>query len=86
MGTDRSAALVGEVMGHYSSFVVKIWVDSGGGMSRGQIQHVATRETAHFLTIEKMAEFMVSHLEAGQNECDALLEDAMLNLGPRETD
>jgi hypothetical protein len=73
-------------MGHYSSFVVRIWVDSGGAMSRGQIQHVASRETAHFLTIEKMTEFMVSHLGAGQNECDVLPEDAMLNLGPRETD
>lgn len=50
--------------GHYSSFVLKIWVDEGNdeGFIRGQIQHVDTRESMHFLDLDKMTAFIMSHL------------------------
>ena len=50
--------------GYYSSFVVKIWVNEGNdaGMLRGQIHHVGTQESAHFLNFDKMMEFIMSHL------------------------
>lgn len=56
-------------MGHYSSFVVKIWVDDGNneGMLRGQIQHVETLESAHFVDLEKMTAFIVNHLNSLKN-------------------
>ncbi len=67
-GHPRLAVPIRYVMGYYSSFVVKVWVDDGGAMSRGQVQHVATRETVYFLSFDKLLEFMVSHLKSDQNE------------------
>ena len=48
--------------GYYNTFVVKIWCDDGGEMVRGHIQHVSTQEHTYFLSLENMADFMVSHL------------------------
>ncbi len=59
--------LTDDVMGYYSSFVVKIWVAEDGRMSRGHIQHVGTRETVHFVTVDKMVEFVMGHLSPSQN-------------------
>jgi len=50
-------------MGHYSSFVVKIWVGEDGRMVRGYVQHVGTQEVAHFADTSKMLAFMEAHLE-----------------------
>lgn len=56
-------------MGHYSSFVVRIWVDDNeGGMSRGYVQHVGTQESTHFLALDKMAQFMMGHLGPSPNQ------------------
>ena len=49
-------------MGHYSTFVVRIWVDSDQRMSRGYVQHVATQKATHFVAFDKMEEFILSHL------------------------
>jgi len=46
-------------MGYYSSFVVKIWADDDGKMSRGYVQHVSTEESMHFLTLDQMVAFSV---------------------------
>ena len=48
-------------MGHYSSFVMKIWVEQGN-MVRGEIRHMRTRESIYFLDVGKMWEFVMSHL------------------------
>jgi len=55
-------------MGHYSSFVVKIWVDEESGMSRGYVQHVGTQEGMHFLALDKMAQFMMDHLGSSPSQ------------------
>lgn len=49
-------------MGYYSSFVVKVWVGDDQKMIRGYVQHVGTQEAMHFLTFDKMAAFVMSHL------------------------
>jgi hypothetical protein len=50
------------IVGHYSSFVVKIWVDEKGMMNRGYVQHVSTQQTMHFASLDKMTEFIMGHL------------------------
>ncbi len=58
-------------MGYYSTFVVRIWVDNDQRMRRGYVQHVATQEAAHFVTFDKMEEFVLSHLSPPQDKtCD----------------
>ena len=49
-------------MSHYSSFVVKLWVDDHHRVVRGCIQHVSTQDSAYFVTLDKMLAFMMDHL------------------------
>ncbi len=49
-------------MGHYNSFLVRVWVEEGKNVIRGHIQHVGTREAFHFLEWEKMVDFILNHL------------------------
>ena len=49
-------------MGHYNTFVVKIWCDDYGDMIRGHIQHASSQEYAHFSSLKNMTDFVVSHL------------------------
>jgi hypothetical protein len=58
-------------MSSYSSFVVKIWNDPSSLTLRGQIQHVGTEDSARFVDIEKMVQFIKAHLDADIDE-DAL--------------
>jgi hypothetical protein len=51
-------------MGNYSSFVVRLWVDSNGAMMRGHIQHVTTQKETFFLDFDKMLDFMNRNLES----------------------
>lgn len=55
-------------MGHYSTFVVRIWVDSDQRMSRGYVQHVATQKAVHFVTFDKMEEFILRNLNPPQDD------------------
>jgi hypothetical protein len=57
-------------MGYYSSFVVKIWVNDDQSISRGYIQHVGTQESVHFLTIDKIATFIMNHLHPPPDHLD----------------
>lgn len=50
-------------MGHYNSFLVKIWTDDVHRLVRGYIQHVGTEEVVHFLDLEKMVDFIINHLD-----------------------
>lgn len=47
-------------MGHYESFVVRLWVEGEQGATRGQITDVQTKVTSNFRSWDKMIEFMVS--------------------------
>ena len=49
-------------MGYYSTFVVKIWCNGRGGMTRGHVQHVGSQELTHFLRLENLTDFITSHL------------------------
>lgn len=50
-------------MGHYNSFLVRIWSDKGQNLVRGYVQHVGTEEGAHFMDWNKMVDFMTNHLD-----------------------
>jgi len=49
-------------VGHYNTFVVKIWCDDCGDMIRGHIQHVSSQEYGHFSSLNNMTDFVVGHL------------------------
>lgn len=49
-------------MGHYNSFLVKIWADDKDKLIRGQIQHVGTKDVVYFRTWKKMVGFMAERL------------------------
>lgn len=51
-------------MSYYSSFVVKLWVDDDHRVARGYIQHVGTRDSVYFVTLDKMLAFMMHHLQS----------------------
>ena len=50
-------------MGHYNSFLIRIWTDNGQNLVRGYIQHVGTEEVVHFMDWNKMVDFMTDHLD-----------------------
>jgi len=64
-------------MSHYNSFIVKFWTDEAIGQHRGQIQHVATRETVYFTSQNEMNEFIRSHLGPPPNNPEAAQEDVL---------
>jgi hypothetical protein len=49
-------------MGHYNSFLVKIWADDNEKLVRGQVQHAGTKDVVYFRTWKKMVGFMVERL------------------------
>ena len=49
-------------MGHYNTFILRVWTDGEGGWTRGYIQHVNSQEKAYFTEKSKMDEFIVNHL------------------------
>jgi hypothetical protein len=49
-------------MGHYNTFILRVWTDGEGGWTRGYIQHVNSQEKAYFTEKSRMDEFIVSHL------------------------
>lgn len=49
-------------MGYYNTFVVRIWCDDEGELTRGYIQHVGTDEHTYFLNMEDMNTFVLDHL------------------------
>ena len=52
--------------GYYNTFVVKIWSDEI--IMRGSIEHIGTQENARFLSLEKMSDFILSHLCTPAND------------------
>jgi hypothetical protein len=62
--------------GHYSSFVIKIWCDGGGGLVRGHIQHVSTQEYLRFFDLGDMNTFILNHL--GASAGDSITPDTVV--------
>lgn len=50
-------------MGHYNTFVVKIWSDTGGQMTRGHVQHVLSQDLTHFRRLDGLNDFILGHLQ-----------------------
>jgi hypothetical protein len=48
-------------LGHYSSFIIRLWIEPQSGYRWGIIQHVATRNKRRFSTFEEMVDFMAQH-------------------------
>lgn len=48
-------------MGHYSSFILRLWVEPRDGLRWGLIQHVATRNKRRFSNMSEMLEFITEH-------------------------
>jgi len=65
-------------MGYYNSFVVKVWINDAGDTTRGYIQHVGTQETMHFYDLDKINEFILSHihLQSGDVEGEQISGDS----------
>jgi hypothetical protein len=49
-------------VGYYNTFVVRIWCDDEGELTRGYIQHVSTDEHTYFLNVEDVNAFILDHL------------------------
>ncbi len=45
-------------MGHYSSFILRLWVETDGTWRSGHIQHVASRNKRRFRTLQEMLDFI----------------------------
>jgi hypothetical protein len=58
-------------MGHYSSFIVKVWTDETEDIARGYIQHVGTQETRYFMDLDKIAEFILRHIHSQYSELES---------------
>lgn len=57
-------------MGHYNSFVVKVWTEDGDNLIRGHIQHVGTEEDMYFFKWEKVVDFIQAHINWNINQQD----------------
>ena len=49
-------------MGHYNSFLIRVWTDQEDSEIRGYVQHVGTQEGIYFTDWEKMVGFVSNHL------------------------
>ena len=57
-------------MGHYDSFVARVWIDDAEDIIRGYIQHVGTQETMHFYDLDKINEFILSHIHLQSDDLE----------------
>jgi len=48
-------------VGHYSSFILRLWVEPDNRWRWGVIEHVATREKVRFLTPDEILDFIAAH-------------------------
>jgi hypothetical protein len=58
-------------MGHYSSFIVKVWTGETEDITRGYIQHVGSQETRYFIDLRKMTEFILSHIRSQSGDLES---------------
>jgi len=67
-------------MGHYNSFLVRVWTEDSENVVRGHIQHVGSQEDTHFRDWEKMVGFMLDHLNWYINGCEGeIVEQRLVN-------
>lgn len=61
-------------MGHYSSFILRLWVEADQGWRWGLIEHVASRERTRFSSPEEMLDFIQAHSEVNELSLPFILE------------
>jgi hypothetical protein len=49
-------------VGHYNSFLLRVWTDEHDDEVRGSVQHVGTQESIYFTSWDKMVDFVNNHL------------------------
>ncbi len=54
-------------MGHYNSFVIRLWTDDNGRL-HGTVQHVASGKSLAFLDLAAIAPFIEGRLAPESNE------------------
>ena len=54
-------------MGHYNSFLLRVWTGEHNDEVRGSVQHVGTQESIYFTSWGKMVDFVNNHLNWGIN-------------------
>jgi hypothetical protein len=50
-------------MGHYNSFLLRVWTEESSSEVRGSVQHVGTQESIYFTSWDKMVDFILNHLD-----------------------
>lgn len=67
--------------GHFSSFILRLWVEPPDGVRWGVIQHVATQEKLRFRTegdgsiaVEDLIDFIRRHSDEGETSLPFILE------------
>ena len=73
-------------MGHYCSFVVRLWVGDDDNIRRGYIQHSSSQESMHFLTFDQMTAFMAEYLNRRPNHINEHEEEDSLRKTPLNTE
>ena len=64
-------------MGHYNSFLLRVWTDERSDEVRGSVQHVGTQESIYFTSWNKMVDFVNNHLNWNINPEECGSEDLM---------
>ena len=60
--------------GNYSSFILRLWVEPGGGWRWGIIQHVATRKKRRFSNASEMLDFISEYSTQAEVSIPFLLD------------
>ena len=78
----KPGGLVGQ--GHYSSFILRLWVEPPDGVRWGSIEHVATRDKLRFqpvgdgnIAVSEVVDFIRKHSEEGETSLPFVLEAPM---------
>ena len=66
-------------MPHYSTFVLRILLDSQNSLVEGQITHVASQKTAYFRDLSKAIAFIEHHLEHHLDASPEIPQEGTLN-------
>jgi hypothetical protein len=70
-------------MGHYNSFVVRVW-SGGSAPLRGTIEHVTSRSSRVFADPAAVIEFILAHLGPPSHDLEGPPGDGPMTTGDRD--
>ncbi len=76
-------------MGHYSSFIIRLWVEpdkADESWRWGLVQHVATRDQLRFHTAPELLEFITKYCGEGELALPFALDGSELGGGELSTE